>query len=279
MKIKCWGSRGSIPVSGRQFLKYGGDTTCMEIQPRSGETIIIDAGSGIRRLGSHLLQQQVQGYHILFTHAHWDHIMGLPFFRPMHCLKTELNLYHCPFHERFVDRMLSDLMIPPYFPIPCSGSKSNITFHDAKTSAFDIGSVRIEPFPLSHPNGGSGYKFTEDGKTFVFLTDNELGYIHPGGKTLDEYRVFCEGVDLLIHDAEYTPSEYTSYIRWGHSTYTDTLALALSAHVGQVGFFHNNQDRTDQEVDDIVKHAREQIIARNRSTKCFAVAADMEFEL
>ena len=279
MKIKCWGSRGSIPVSGRQFLKYGGDTTCLEIQPRSGDTIIIDAGSGIRRLGSHLLKQQVQGCHILFTHAHWDHIMGLPFFKPMHCHESELNLYHCPFHERFVDRMLSDLMIPPYFPIPCSGSKSNIAFHDATSSAFDIGSVRIEPFPLSHPNGGSGYKFTEDGKSFVFLTDNELGYIHPGGKSLDDYRAFCEDVDLLIHDAEYTPSEYASYIHWGHSTYTDTLALALSAHVGQVGFFHTNQDRTDQEVDDIVEHARKQIIALNRSTKCFAVAADMEFEL
>jgi len=279
MKIKCWGSRGSIPVSGRQFLKYGGDTTCLEVQPRSGDTIIIDAGSGIRRLGSQLLQRQVQGCHILFTHAHWDHIMGLPFFKPMHCLESELNLYHCPFHERFVDRMLSDLMIPPYFPIPCSGSKSNIAFHEATPSAFDIGSVHIEPFPLSHPNGGSGYKFTEDGSSFVFLTDNELGYIHPGGKSFNDYRVFCEDVDLLFHDAEYLPSEYASYIHWGHSAYTDTLKLALSAHVGQVGFFHTNQDRTDQEVDDIVQHAREQIVAQNRSTLCFAVAADMEFEL
>lgn len=279
MKIKCWGSRGSIPVSGREYLKYGGDTTCLEIQSRNGVTIIVDAGSGIRRLGNHLLHQQPQAYHILFTHAHWDHIMGLPFFKPMHCLETKINLYHCPFHERFVDRMFSDLMTPPYFPIQCSGSKANIVFLESNPTAFDIGSVHIEPIPLSHPNGGSGYKFTEDGKSFVFLTDNELGYIHPGGKSYNDYRVFCEDVDLLIHDAEYTPTEYESFIGWGHSGYTDTLKLALEANVGSVGFFHTNQERTDREVDDIVERARELIVAQNRFTQCMAVAADMEFEL
>ncbi len=279
MKIKCWGSRGSIPVSGREYLKYGGDTTCMEIQSRNGVTIIVDAGSGIRRLGKYLIDQPPQTFHILFTHAHWDHIIGLPFFKPLHCLERKINLYHCPFHQRFVDRMFSDLMTPPYFPIQCSSSKANIVFLEPDPFAFDIDSIHIEPIPLSHPNGGSGYKFTEDGNSFVFLTDNELGYIHPGGKSFDEYRTFCEGVDLLIHDAEYTPLEYESYIRWGHSGYTDTLQLALEANVSQVGFFHTNQERTDTEVDDIVADARKLIVTQNRSTKCMAVAADMEFEL
>ncbi len=279
MKIKCWGSRGSIPVSGREYLKYGGDTTCLEIQSRNGVTIIVDAGSGIRRLGKYLIDQPSQTFHILFTHAHWDHIIGLPFFKPLHCLERKINLYHCPFHERFVDRMFSDLMTPPYFPIPCSASKANTFFLEPDPFAFDIDSVHIEPIPLSHPNGGSGYKFTEDGKSFVFLTDNELGYVHPGGKSFDDYRAFCEGVDLLIHDAEYTPEEYESFIRWGHSGYTDTLQLALSANVGQVGFFHTNQDRTDTEVDDMVARARKLIVTQNRSTRCLAVAADMEFEL
>ena len=262
MKIKCWGSR-----------------TCIEIQPLSGDTIIVDAGTGIRRLGIHLLKEKSQSYHLLFTHAHWDHIMGLPFFKPLHILRTKIRMYHCPYHTRFVDRMLSDLMRPPYFPVPCSGSKADIIFVDLDRQLLDIGSVRIECFPISHPNGGSGYKFTENGKTFVFLTDNELGYIHPGGKSFKDYRAFCQNADLLIHDAEYTPQEYDSTVGWGHSRYTDTLKLAMEAGVGTLGLFHLNQERTDHQMDAIVAHSQELVAAQNPSTKCMAVAVYSTFEL
>ena len=279
MKIKCWGSRGSIPVCGPEYIKYGGNTTCIEIQPQSGDTIIVDAGTGIRRLGIHLLKQKSQSYHLLFTHAHWDHIMGLPFFKPLHVLRTKIRMYHCPYHTRFVDRMLSDLMRPPYFPVPCSGSKADIIFVDLDRQLFEIGSVRIECFPISHPNGGSGYKFTENGKTFVFLTDNELGYIHPGGKSFKDYRAFCQNADLLIHDAEYTPQEYDSMVGWGHSRYTDTLKLAMEAEVGTLGLFHLNQERTDHQMDAIVAHSQELVAAQNDSTKCMAVAVYSTFEL
>ncbi|MEA3230868.1 MAG: MBL fold metallo-hydrolase [Thermodesulfobacteriota bacterium] len=279
MKIKCWGSRGSIPVCGPEYIKYGGNTTCIEIQPQSGDTIIVDAGTGIRRLGIQLLKQKNQSYHLLFTHAHWDHIMGLPFFKPLHVLKTKIKMYHCRYHARFIDRMLSDLMSPPYFPIPCSGSKADIIFVDSDRQLLDIGSVRIECFPISHPNGGSGYKFTENGKTFVFLTDNELGYIHPGGKSFEDYRVFCQDADLLIHDAEYTPQEYNSTVGWGHSSYMDTLKLAMEAGVGTLGLFHLNQERTDHQMDVIVAHSQELVAAQNPSTKCMAVAVDSTFEL
>ena len=279
MKIKCWGSRGSIPVCGPEYIKYGGNTTCIEIQPQSGDTIIVDAGTGIRRLGIHLLKQKSQSYHLLFTHAHWDHIMGLPFFKPLHVLRTKIRMYQCPYHERFVDRMLSDLMSPPYFPIPCSGSKADIIFIDENRQLFEIGSVRIETIPISHPNGGSGYKFTENGKTFVFLTDNELGYVHPGGKSFKDYRTFCQNADLLIHDAEYTPREYDSTVGWGHSRYTDTLKLAMEAEVGTLGLFHLNQERTDHQMDVIVAHAQELVAAQNDSTKCMAVAVYSTFEL
>lgn len=279
MKITCWGSRGSIPVCGPEYIKYGGNTTCLEIVPQSGETIIVDAGTGIRRLGNKLLKNNIPTVHLLFTHAHWDHIMGLPFFKPLHIANKTINIYHCPYHTRFVDRMLSDLMRPPYFPVPCMGSKANIIFIDKGRRPFDIGSLKIETIPLSHPNGGSGYKFTENDKSFVFLTDNELGYPHNGGKTFEEYGHFTKGVDLLIHDAEYLSDEYTARTGWGHSRYTDAVDLAIKAGVHSLGLFHINQDRSDQQMDALVKKARDAITARNQTTRCFGMSTDWQIDL
>ena len=279
MKITCWGSRGSIPVCGPEYIKYGGSTTCLEIIPHSGETIIVDAGTGIRRLGNKLQENNTSTFHLLFTHAHWDHIMGMPFFKPLHITKKTIHIYHCPYHTRFVDRMLSDLMRPPYFPIPCLGSKADLIFIDKGQQNFNIGSLRIETIPLSHPNGGCGYKFTENNKSFVFLTDNELGYTHSGGKTLEEYCRFSQGADLLIHDAEYLPEEYADRAEWGHSCYTDAVELAIKAGVHTLGLFHINQDRTDQQMDVIVKKAKDAINAKNHTTRCFGVSTDWQVEL
>ncbi len=149
----------------------------------------------------------------------------------------------------------------------------------ASVSSFEIGSVTITPIPISHPDKGSGYKFTEDGKTFVFLTDNELGFIHPGGLAYKDYMEFSAGADLLIHDAEYLPEEYPSKIEWGHSVFTETLDLAIEAGVKQFGLFHLNQERTDQQVDEMVESCRRAIAARDHNLECFAVGCDMTFTL
>jgi len=139
--------------------------------------------------------------------------------------------------------------------------------------------MTIIPIPLSHPNGGSGYKFVEDGKTFVFLTDNELGFVHSGGLEPAAYQEFSAGADLLIHDAEYTPEEYDSQIEWGHSTYDHVLDLAVKANVRRLGLFHLNQDRTDDEMDDIVSICSKKLIEQNQDIECQAIAWDMEFEI
>lgn len=278
MRIKCWGSRGSIPVSGAGYLKYGGDTTCLEIQTESGANIIVDAGTGIRRLGNHLMKENRFNYHFIFTHAHWDHLIGFPFFKPLYSEDAELHMHRCPFQKTFVETMLSKLMTPPYFPITYANVKAKIEYENACPLQFDIGSVSIIPIPISHPNGGSGYKFTENDKTFVFLTDNELGYVHPKGLPFEAYRDFCEGADFLIHDAEYTPEEYRTTIEWGHSVYTDVLRLAVQAGVKRLGLFHINQERTDIQMDDIVADCNQWLREQGSSTTCFAVAKDMVFE-
>jgi len=279
MYIKCWGSRGSIPVSGKDYIIYGGDTTCLEIRTASDDIIIIDAGTGIRRLGNALIQEGRFQYHFIFTHAHWDHVMGFPFFKPVFLKHTHIQMHRCPFHSKFVETVLSKVMAPPNFPLRYSDIKAQIEYEDACPYQFEIGSVSIDPIPLSHPNAGSGYKFIENGKSFVFLTDNELSFTHPRGLKFKDYLKFSAGADLLIHDAEYTPDEYQTARTWGHSTYPEAVRLAVEAGASRLGLFHLNQDRTDAEMDQIVSDCQQLIPSNNPHLECFAVTSDMTFEL
>jgi len=279
MYIKCWGSRGSIPVSGADYIKYGGDTTCIEIRTISNDIIIIDAGTGIRRLGNKLIEDNRYKYNFIFTHAHWDHLMGFPFFKPLYLENAQFNMYRCPFHRKFVETILPRVMSPPNFPVKYSNIKAHVVYLESNHKEFEIGSVTVTPIPISHPNSGSGYKLTENGKSFIFLTDNELGFVHPKGRKYEDYLAFSTGADLLFHDAEYTPEEYEAKIEWGHSAYTDTLNLALEAGVDQLGLFHLNQDRTDRQMDQIVDTCRNIIAENGQKLKCFAVSCGMTFNL
>ncbi|RJP76198.1 MAG: MBL fold metallo-hydrolase [Desulfobacteraceae bacterium] len=279
MLIKCWGSRGSIPVSGKNYIKYGGDTTCMEIRTRSNDIIIIDAGTGIRRLGNQLIEEKKYHYNIIFTHAHWDHLIGFPFFKPLFIKETEIDIYRCPFPKQYAEKMITKLLEPPNFPKKYNELNATIRYIDGCPNQFEIGSVTVIPIRLSHPNGGCGYKFIEDGKTFVFLTDNELGFVHSGGLERSAYLEFSVNADLLIHDAEYTPLEYKKQIEWGHSTYIDALDLAHEAGVKKLGLFHINQERTDSEMDQIEKDCQQISKDQGYNMDCFAVAWDMIFEV
>lgn len=280
MRIRCWGARGSIPVSGPQFIRYGGDTTCIEIRAASGDIIIVDAGTGIRQLGNRLVQEGRRDIHLIFTHSHWDHILGFPFFKPYYRRDTRIFMYRCPY-SGFVREILTTLFNPPYFPVEYSEPSAETVFVEdfINGEEFRIGSVHIQAIPLSHPNTGRGYKFTENGRSFVFLTDNELGYTHPLGLRPEEYRKFCQGVDFLVHDAEYLPEEYPQFVHWGHSTYTDALRLALEADVGILGLFHHNQDRTDDQVDHILSRCRAMIEERGSGLVCVAMHTGFEIEL
>jgi phosphoribosyl 1,2-cyclic phosphodiesterase len=279
MFITCWGSRGSIPVSGKEYNKYGGDTTCIEIRTKSDDIIIVDAGTGIRRLGNHLMQNGLHYYNFIFTHAHWDHLMGLPFFRPLFSGKTKINVFRSPYSGTYVERMITRILTPPYFPVKYSDLSAEFSYQEGCPEAFEIGSVQVIPIHLSHPNGGRGYKFIEDGKIFVFLTDNELGYVHAKGLRQKDYAEFSKAADLLIHDAEFTPEEYKKYIEWGHSSYSDVLELAFQAKVKKLGLFHLNQNRTDDEMDKIVAVCEKKIDRKGFDFECLAVGADMTFEL
>lgn len=280
MDITCWGARGTTPVSGSDFVKYGGDTSCLQIQPGpTEESIIIDAGTGIRRLGEQLLKSPRQHCHLLFTHAHWDHIMGLPYFLPLWKSGYKVTLHHCPHLSGFVEQLLPHLMSPPYFPVRHSELAAEIEYVEHDETPFTIGSVRITPIPLNHPDGGSGYRFKLDGKHFVFLTDNELISPHLEHFDRSRYVRACAEADLLVHDAEYTPAEYERVKGWGHSRYNDAVELAMEAGAKQLGLFHLNQQRSDKEMDVIVQAANEMVKRANHQLTCFGMAMDQTIHL
>jgi len=271
MIIKCHGARGSIPVSGPEYIKYGGDTTCLEIRTQNDEVIIVDAGSGIRRLGNQLIDEGKYHYHLIFTHSHLDHILGFPFFKPIYHPKATVHLMGCPTTQGNIQKLLSKAMSAPLFPIQFDALQAKIDYDVECRFDFQIDSIDILPINLNHPNGGMGYKFVENGKSFVFLTDNELGSRHRNGRTFEEYAAFSKDADLLIHDSEYTEDEYLLTKGWGHSTYLDALELAQKAHVKTFGLFHHNQNRSDQEQDIIVEKCRSINTDKHISMDCFAL--------
>jgi phosphoribosyl 1,2-cyclic phosphodiesterase len=279
MIIRCWGSRGSIPVSGKQYLHYGGNTTCLEIRTSDDKILIVDAGSGIREAGNSFVATGRHDFTLLLTHAHWDHIMGFPFFKPIYSHKTNLNIWGCPFAQSSIKEMLSHVMAAPNFPVNFDAIHANISYLETCVESYTLGSMIITPIALSHPNQGTGYKFEEDGKCFVFLTDNELGYKHEGGLDFQDYLEFSRGADLLIHDAEYNEEEYKKTRSWGHSVYKDALNLALAAGVKKLGLFHHNQERFDTGIDAIVNDCHEEISRSGKKMECFAVGQSMEIKI
>ncbi len=279
MKITCWGARGSIPVSGTEYTKYGGDTTCIEVRSGDNDVVIIDAGTGIRKLGNKLMAGNDANLNILFTHAHWDHLMGFPFFKPIYSKKTTIRLYGCAYTQQSIEKVLSKSMMAPYFPVDFSQLQAAIVPRTVCEERFTIGPLEITPIQLSHPNRGIGYKFTEDGKTFVFLTDNELTLRHPGGMEYADYVRFCTGADLMVHDAEYTKEQYAITKGWGHSVYTDALRLALEAGAKQFGLFHHNQDRSDADLDRMVDDCNSIAAGERAGLRCYGLEAGMEIAL
>lgn len=280
MEIRCWGSRGTVPVSGPDYVKYGGDTTCLQLTPTTGdEVIVIDAGTGIRRLGELLVKEPQRHCHIVFTHAHWDHIMGLPYFLPLWSPDFQVTLHHCPHHPEFVAQLLPQLMTAPYFPVPHSDLAADIKYVEHDETPFTIGSVKITPIALNHPNGGSGYRFEQGGMQFVFLTDNELAASHYEHFDRSHYVEACSEADLLVHDAEFTPAEYDRVRGWGHSRFTDSVELALQASVKQLGLFHLNQHRSDDDMDALVQSASEMILKEKQKIRCFGMATDLTIRI
>lgn len=284
MKIRLWGVRGSIPCPGPDTVQFGGNTTCLEL--RFGEKnrlIIIDAGSGIRLLANHLLKNDLPNgpieAEIFFTHTHWDHVMGFPFFIPNYIKGTKLKIYGPVTHEQEkLDKIIGGQLSYRYFPIRMDELSAEITYEELKECEMDLGDgIKLKTKYLNHPILCLGYRFEYQGKVFCtgFDTEPFLNFFptDPKHPDFDEEAAaegelaakeenrkileFYKGADLLIHDAQYEHSEYLeSKIGWGHSSYEYAINSAYKARVKKLVLFHHDINRTDEKLIELEKHYR-----------------------
>ncbi|HUU41005.1 MAG TPA: MBL fold metallo-hydrolase [Desulfatiglandales bacterium] len=247
MEIKFWGTRGSTPVPGKDTIVYGGNTTCLEISLTSGKKVIIDAGTGIRPLGIELGSRKKDvDIYLLITHNHWDHIMGFPFFSPIYNPSTRILVDGYNLCMKGIRYSFDNKMGDGFWPIKFEELKANIQFINRLSNGYlDIDGTTIDSIDLCHPQGGLGFRFREEDKTFVFLTDNELSV---NGNSFSDYITFCHKADILIHDSQYIPEEISEHKGWGHSDYQSAIDLAVKAQVKKLVLFHHAPERKDSDV-------------------------------
>lgn len=265
MNITFYGTRGSIATANKEVQKYGGNTTCLYIESNSGDAIIVDAGTGIRKAGLYLLENKKSKIHLLFTHYHWDHIQGFPFFAPLFVKNTVIDVYG-PNEKVTVEEALAYQMTRPYFPASLADLPANMKFRGLGNN-IKIGEIIIQTIVNNHPDYTLGLKFTEGEKTFVFLTDNEL-FAKDGPTPYAKFVDFVKGADVFMHDAQYTDELYEKRVGWGHSTYTQLMQLADDSGVKNVIFTHHDHSSTDKFIDAKLKEMK----SKHRGTNIQAAA-------
>ncbi len=261
MKVRFWGVRGSIASPGPKTVRYGGNTTCIEIRTDANELIILDAGTGIFPLSQTLLAELPVTANVLITHSHWDHIQGLPFFIPNFIPGNTLRLHGSfdPVSGKGIEQVMAVQLQYSYFPVREAEMKANIEYVTlAPNQSIQIGSATITPCLLNHPVIDFGYRIDCNGKSVFFTGDHEPPYniYEPGDEGFSEYQVFVDeknhaidevlkGVDVLIADCSYTEAEYPSKKGWGHGTFKSSIEIAHKADVKVLFCTHHEPTRSD----------------------------------
>lgn len=255
--LRCRGVRGSIPSPGPDTVRYGGNTSCVEIR-YDDVTLTLDAGSGIRSLGRDLVREGVKDHALLLTHYHWDHIQGFPFFGPLHDRDSTVHVYGPGRRIDSLRELFERQMDPRFFPVPLDSAAAELRFETVSEGTLSIGGATVHALRVKHPSHVLGYRVEVGGRSVCYVPDNEIegeGY-ELGPDWRDRMVRFAGDADVLIHDAMYTEREYRERRGWGHSTFVQALRLAEEAGVGQLLFFHHDPERTDEALDRIMADLR-----------------------
>jgi phosphoribosyl 1,2-cyclic phosphodiesterase len=259
MRATIWGCRGSLATPGPQTVRYGGNTSCVELELDDGTIVVLDAGTGVRELGLRLAVRR-EPIHLCLTHLHLDHLEGLGFFRPLWTEGAELHVWGpaspvTPLRDR-IARYLS----PPLFPMQLGDVPASVTFHDLPDEPWTIGSARFHAEPVAHPGVTVGYRIEENGHSLVYIPDhepalgNDLRALSPdwmSGFTL------AREASVVIHDAQYTEQEYPQKVGWGHSSIADAVAFARIAGAERLVLFHHDPMHGDAELERLLERAQE----------------------
>ncbi len=272
MKLKFYGTRGSIPVCDRDFLEFGGNTTSIKITRDNGRIFILDAGSGIRNLGRDLLKDGLEqrDLFIAFTHFHWDHIQGFPFFAYCYHSNMVINIFAMGKDKKIVnlEGIFRGQMKEVYFPVPLENMGAKFNFLQLDQTELKLGDGVIRVIKQNHPGGSCGYRVEDNNKNLVICTD-----IEHGKSVLPEIVEFCKNADLLVHEAQYTNEELESHRGWGHSSYDQAMEVAERAGVKKLIITHHDPEHNDAFLEKIEKECQK------RFTDCVLARENMEIVL
>ncbi len=256
IKVDFWGVRGSIPSPGPNTARYGGNTSCVSIT-YNNKILILDAGTGIRNLGTSIIGQPDLEIFVIITHTHWDHIQGFPFFTPIYQPNRPVHMFPTLHKKNVVLSSLIDQMDGAHFPITPDQVPSNFNFITENPLEFlSEKGFSIELIPMNHPGGAFGYKINIENKTVCYFTDNEIDPPYEKSIEFDSLINQCKNVDLLIHDAQYIESDMPLKHGWGHSLISQVTNLGLSANVKKLVYYHHDPERSDDDLDSYLEEAK-----------------------
>jgi len=280
MQITFWGVRGSYPVPGASTVRYGGQTSCVETRTASGDTLIVDAGTGMRALGNKLSREspQPRHHHVLLSHVHWDHIQGLPFFSPVYVPGTKISVYALLTAADELHQVIGGSTRHEFFPMPLEAVPAVFEFHQVEPGVeFDINGFRVAPIALNHPFGAVGYRIDGDGSSWAYVSDTApfTDVLHkqhflsgPEPLTEDDKLALAAmrdalvrrlvGVDTVVYDTHFLPDEYAKFPHYGHSTPDQALEICLEAQVRTLVLYHHAPTHGDDQMDRIAAEYRSQ---------------------
>ncbi|MCX7944367.1 MAG: MBL fold metallo-hydrolase [Deltaproteobacteria bacterium] len=281
MRLKFWGTRGSIPSPGCGREYYGGNTPCLELITSSGLQIIVDAGTGVRELGNYMVANNIvaKNSYLFLTHFHWDHIQGLPFFVPAYTLGNEFFVVGVEEDKETLRQIVSSQMKPPYFPVGFEAIENQLNFLNLFPNGSEIEGIKVYFTHTNHPQKTLAFRFEEGRKTVTFMTDCELSSHAKDARPIEFFAEFCKDSDYLIVDAQFTEQELCNRSGWGHSSNMDALKLASLSRSKTLILFHHDPNHDDELIDRMVKDVISSANEKKIDIACFAARDYDSFDI